>query len=122
MDRPEDLKQTLVYQPSLLSFEPYSDYRRLEDAMRDHISPRDILEEIWTSEIVAGEWEIARLRRYKDQIVALAKTAALRNLLQLTCADAGDDEIADFARRWFTNKSVRKQVISMLRDIGLDPL
>jgi hypothetical protein len=38
----------------------------------------------------------------------------------LAWADAGDDEIEDFARRWFTNKSVRKQVISLLRGIGLD--
>ena len=120
MDQPENLKQALVYQPSLLSFKSYSNYRRLEDAIRDHINPRDILEEIWTSEIVAAEWEIARLRRYKDQIVVSARIAALRSLLQLACADAGDDDIEDLAKRWFTNKSVRKQIRAMLGGIGLD--
>jgi len=77
----EDPKQTLILQPNLLSFESELDYRRLEEVIRGHISPRDILEEMWTSEIVEGGWETARLRRYKGQIVKLAKVTALRNLL-----------------------------------------
>ena len=80
----EDLKQTLILQqPSLLSFESELDYRRLEQLIRDHISPRDILEEMWTSELIEGAWETARLRRHKGQIVKSAKLAALRNLLNV---------------------------------------
>src|SRR5437660_151231 len=99
----EELKQTLRYQPALLTFESQREYQQLEDAIRDHISPRDILEQMWTSEIVETEWETVRLRRYKGQIVNLAKQAALRNLLNLICADADENQIDDFARRWFTN-------------------
>src|SRR5262245_43984616 len=117
MDRPEDIK-TIIHQPSLLRFECYDDYQRLADAIRAHCAPRDILEEMWTQEIIAGEWESAQLRRYKDQIVASAKPAALRNLLQQL--GVADDEIEDLVRGWFTNKSVRKRVSSMLRNIGLD--
>ena len=95
----EDLKQTHIFQPSLLSFESQRDYRRLQDAIRDEISPQDILEEMWTSEIVEGEWEIMRLRRYKSQIVNLARLKSLQNLLPSILPDAGDREIDDFARR-----------------------
>jgi hypothetical protein len=38
------------------------EYRQLGDAIRDHISPQDILEKMWTSEIVQGEWEMARYK------------------------------------------------------------
>ena len=116
----EKLKQTLTYQPALLSFELQHQYRQLEDAIRDHISPRDILEQMWTSEIVETEWETVRLRRYKSQIVNLAKQAALRNLLNLICADADENQIDDLARRWFTNKDVRKRVETLLRSNDLD--
>lgn len=116
----DDLKQALIYQPGLLSFESQREYRLLQDAIRDHISPRDILEEMWTSEIVESEWEIVRLRRHKNQIVNLAKPAALRNLLNSIWADADDDDVDDAARRWFTNKDVRKKVESLLRSNHLD--
>ena len=106
--RTDDLRQSLIFQPSLLSFESQREYRQLEDAIRDHISPQDILEEIWTSEIVEGEWEIVRLRRSKGQIVNLDKLVSLRNLLQLILPHASDAEIDDLARCWFTNKEIRK--------------
>jgi hypothetical protein len=54
MNKREDLKQTLIDQPTLLSFESQRDYRRLEDAIRNHIRPRNILDEMWTSEIIAA--------------------------------------------------------------------
>ena len=76
MDKNDDLKQALLYQPKLLPFESERDYRLLEDAIRNHISPQDILEEIWTSEIIEGEWETVRLRRHKNQIVSLATPSA----------------------------------------------
>ena len=54
-----DLKQALIYQPGLLSFESQREYRLLQDAIRDHISPRDILEEMWTSEIIESDRAVA---------------------------------------------------------------
>jgi hypothetical protein len=117
--KPEDLRQALIFQPSLLSFESQRDYRQLANAIRDHISPQDILEEMWTSEIIEGEWEIVRLRRHKSQIVSLAKPIALRNLLN-TIWDAADDQIDDVARRWFTNKDVRKRVEALLLSNDLE--
>jgi hypothetical protein len=115
-----DLRQSLIFQPSLLSFESQREYRQLADAIRDHISPQDIWEEMWTSEIVEAEWEIARLRRYKAQIVNLEKLVSLRNLLQLILPHASDAEIDDLARRFFTNKEIKKQVITLLASVGLD--
>ena len=120
MDKKDDLKQALIYQPKLLPFESERAYRLLEDAIRDHISPRDILEEMWTSEIIEGEWETVRLRRHKNQIVSLATPVALRNLLSSISVDADDDQLDDLARRWFTNKDVRKRVETLLRSHDLD--
>jgi len=116
----KDLRQSLIFQPSLLSFESQREYRQLEDAIWDHISPRDIVEEMWTSEIVQGVWETVRLRRYKGQIVNLDKLVALRKLLQLILPHASDAEIDDLARRRFTNKEIRKQVDTLLHSIDLD--
>ena len=107
-----DLRQTLIFPPSLLSFELQRDYRQLDDAIRDHISPRDILEQMWIAEIVEAEWETVRLRRHRAQIVKLGKLTALRSLLNAICADADQAEIDDLARRWFTNKAIRKEVRS----------
>jgi hypothetical protein len=104
---------------SLFSFESFGAYSRLETAIRDHIAPRNILEEMWTSEIVEAEWEIMRLRRYKGQIVRSAKLTALRNLLNSISA-ADDDEAEDLARRSFTNKAVKKQVNVILQSVDLD--
>ena len=87
----EKLKQTLTYQlASAILRVRRHDIGSSRNAIRDHISPRDILEQMWTSEIVETEWETVRLRRYKSQIVNLAKQAALRNLLNLICADADE--------------------------------
>jgi hypothetical protein len=63
----KDLKQTLIYQPVLLWLESQRNCQRLKDQIRHHISACDILDEMWTSEIVWGEWEIVRLRRYKGK-------------------------------------------------------
>jgi hypothetical protein len=62
---------------------------------------------MWTLELVEAEWEAQRYRRYENQIVRLAKPAAIRNLLKLTCRDVDDAEIDDLASRWLTEKSRR---------------
>ena len=41
MDKKDDLKQALIYQPKLLSFDSQRAYRLLEDAIRDHISSQE---------------------------------------------------------------------------------
>jgi hypothetical protein len=116
----KDLKQTLISQPHLLRYESQREYQQLADAIRDHISPRDMLEEMWTSEIIEGEWEIARLRRYKGKIINLDRLVSLRNLLQSILPDHSDAEIDDLARRSYTNKEIRKQVDKLLHSIDLD--
>jgi hypothetical protein len=116
----KDLRQSLIFRPNLPSAESQRNYRQLAAAIRDHIRPQNILEEIWTSEIIEGDWEIVRLRRYKGQIVNLDKLVSLRNLLQLILPHASDVEIDDLARRRFTNKEIRKQVDTLLHSIDLD--
>jgi hypothetical protein len=119
MHAPEASKKTLIHQPTLFSFESYRDYRHLEGAIRDHICPQNILEEIWVAEIVEAQWEIQRLRRYKSQIVNSLKLSGLQSLLN-SISDGDDAENADLARRFFTNKAIKKQVNAMLRNFDLD--
>jgi hypothetical protein len=115
-----ELKQLLLYPPILLSFESARDFWQLDEEIRRHICPQDILEEIWTCEIVEGEWERLRLRRQKVQLVRLAKLDALRTLLRSISADTGDEEIDELAHRSFTNKAIRNQVNGLLRSVALD--
>jgi hypothetical protein len=115
-----DLMRTLNHQAALLSFESQRDYGQLENAIRDHIDPRDVWEKMWTLEIVECEWERQRLHRYKAKIIGSAKLTALRSLLNLICVDVSDREIDDLARRWFTNKGIRRKINSMLRSFELD--
>jgi hypothetical protein len=114
-----NLRQTLIYQPALLSFESQRDYTQLEQAIRNYIGPRDTLEEVWTFEIIESEWEMQRYRRHKSQIVALAKPNALRNLMNLVL-DVDESEIDDLASRWYTNKAIKKKINAKLREFGFD--
>ena len=116
----DHLRQLLVYPARLLSFESPRDFAQLDQEIRSLIQPQDILEEIWTCEILEGEWEILRLRRHKIQVIRFAKLDALRSLLRSISPESGDDDIEDFARRSFTNKAVRNQVNTLLRSVGLD--
>ena len=89
MDKKDDLKQALIYQPKLLPFESERAYRLLEDAIRDHISPRDILEEMWTSEIIEGEWEAGRLRRPQEPDCQLGDACSASKSSELDLCGCG---------------------------------
>ena len=116
----DPLKQILLHPTRLLSFESRRDFQQLDKEIQSYIGPQDTWEQIWTCEVVEGMWETVRLRRYKEQLVRLAKSNALRNLLRSILTNTGDGEIDELARRSFSNKAARNRVNSLLRSIDLD--
>ncbi|MDD1518396.1 MULTISPECIES: hypothetical protein [Bradyrhizobium] len=108
-----------IYEPRLLPSESQADFRMMRDAIVAELKPRCAIEQMWTGEIIHGEWEMQRLRRYKDLIVTSARGLALKNLLNiaLNAGDAAD--IDDLAERSVTNKAVRNKVANILRKHGM---
>ena len=74
--------QALFGPPALLEGEDLADYRRLEASVRAAVTPRDVLEEIWTRDFVDLFWETLRLRRLKAKLMRAAAHDGLRKVLQ----------------------------------------
>ncbi len=110
----------LLYSPALLQSESADDFHSLSDAVQQQLMPHEYIEHIWVSDLITGEWEKQRLRRFKMLICQSAVRRAIYNLLKLLFGVAESKEAADLAQRWFTNKSVRRKVLAILRDFGLD--
>jgi hypothetical protein len=55
--------------PPLIPGERADDYERLLAAVTDQIKPADIMETIWTREVVDLQWEIIRYRRIKADLI-----------------------------------------------------
>lgn len=115
----DNLRSIFTCPSALLPSESIRVFNDLEIAIRDHIDPRNVLEEAWTAELRDIEWEMRRLRRFKSQIVSSVRPEALRNLLS-SISDESDDEIEDLARRWVSNKAIRNKITRMLDAAHLD--
>lgn len=71
------------------------------------------------AELIDGEWETLRLRRFKTMIVTAARLPALQNLLTVLLDNSHSDDIHELAERFFTNKTVRRKVGKLLHSHGL---
>ncbi len=110
----------LVHRSNLLSFESQRDHGLLEEAIRNHFGPRNLLDEMWCAEILETTWETNRLQLFKRQILNSAKPAALRNLLGSITDNTDPEGIDELSFRWFSQKSAKKKVAAMLEEAGLD--
>jgi len=110
----------LFHRSNLLSFESQLDYKLLDEAIRNHIGPRNLIEEMWCAEILEGAWETRRLQRFKRQIPNSAKPAALRNLLGSITDNRDPEGIDELAFCWLSQKRAKKKVAAMLVEVGLD--
>jgi hypothetical protein len=108
-----------IYEENLLVSESQWRYTALKNATLEWLEPRDFIEQMWANEIIQGEWEMLRLRRFKSLIVTSARRPAVQNLLQLLLQNSASEDIDDLADRFFTNKGVRRKVGAILRDFGL---
>lgn len=108
-----------IYEPRLLPSESQAHFEMMRDALVAELKPRCVIEEMWVGEIVHGEWEMRRLRGFKDLIVTSARGLALKNLLSIVLNASGAADIDDLAERSVTNKAVRDQVTNILRKHGM---
>jgi hypothetical protein len=114
-----DRELALLYEPSLIVSDSQRSYNSVADAVQQQIAPSDFVEHMWAAELVDGEWETLRLRRFKTMIVTSARLPALQNLLTVLLENSHDNDRAELAERFFTNKSVRRKVGKLLFSYGL---
>jgi hypothetical protein len=55
--------------PPLIPGESAADYKRLLAAITDEIKPADMMETIWTRDVVELQWDIIRFRRIKADLI-----------------------------------------------------
>ena len=108
-----------IYEENLLVSESQYRYTALRNATLEWLKPRDFIEQMWAAEIIQGEWEVLRLRRFKSLIVTSARRPALENLLHLLLQNSASEHIDELADRFFSNKEVRRKVGAILRNFGL---
>jgi hypothetical protein len=72
----------LLETPLLLSGEDPHAYVGLLKAVTADVQPADFIEKMWTSDVVYNQWEILRYRRFKTELVKVAKQEALEGILQ----------------------------------------
>jgi hypothetical protein len=109
----------LIYEPRLLRSESQARFRVMRDAIVAELKPSNAIEQMWICEIIHGEWEMQRLREFKDLILTSARGPALKNLLSIALNASGAADIDELAERFFTNKGVRKKVLDKLRQYGM---
>ena len=103
--------------PILLSSESQDKFNAGWEAVHQWVSPRDMLESMKAADLSYGEWEARRLHRSKDLIIKISIHDALISLLEHLGVY---DRSRALAKAWFTNKRVRKKVLALLGQFGLD--
>ena len=115
-----DLELAQLYEPALLITESPDQHDYLRNSLQQLIQPQTFIEHLWVADLVHGEHEIWRLRRFRGRIIRSNTPQALRNLLGLLTDVSESDEIDYLVAKWFTNKSVKRTVSRILRDLGSD--
>ena len=76
-----DRVKALLSEPLLLPGEDRAAYNELLAAITARVQPRDVIEQLWTSEAVEKAWEAVRQRRYKTALIAANRHQALAAVL-----------------------------------------
>jgi hypothetical protein len=128
--------------PLLLRSESEGEFDQLVRALKAEIQPYGVIEDMYVAEIAIIIWEILRFRRCKMTILNAALRQALINFIdksswrQVPREDRETDytglqlgvelpmseaecerwrKVGDLAKRWFSSKSARQEVSSILR-------
>ena len=96
------LRRPSIFGPApILPGEDPAAYEQLRRQVASSLKPADIIEEIWVHDVVYLEWEILRLRRDKQNLIAAVRATAIeRNLNGLIDAT----EIHALLRGWRAGK------------------
>ena len=110
----------------LLITESADEFDRIKAALYEQIRPCAILEEICVADIVYLTWEIIRYQQCKAHIINAHFRNALTSLLNRLIRDPTqygfevEDSAEELARKWFTDKAIKKQVKELLELHHLD--
>lgn len=125
--RPPHLEYIFDGRP-LLSGESAERYDALRASLVADLKPRDMIEAIWTKDIINFIWEAQRLRRWRSLILEQADLMAVEDLIhpQLRQADPmalltlGGPSANALAASWVSGEGKEKaQVDQILQDRGL---
>jgi hypothetical protein len=141
---------SFLTRPPLLRSESKREFEQLLSALRGEIQPRGVIEDMYVAEITIIVWEILRLRRCKVTILNAAFRQAIRSLIyQSSWQEIPQEEdrefsyldlelgskiafertraererarkVDDLANRWFSSKSAKQKVSSILRSSQKD--
>jgi len=129
---------SFLTRPPLLRSESEREFNQLLSALNAEIQPRGVIEDMYVAEIAIIIWEIVRLRRGKMTILNAAFREALSSFIsnsswqRVPQEDRTDSQfgfeirlseaecervrkVADLAKRWFSSKSAKQEVSSILR-------
>ena len=124
--------------PPLLRSESEREFNQLLSALNAEIQPRGVIEDMYVAEIAIIIWEIVRLRRCKMATLNAAFRQALSSFIsnsswqqvpqedrtesrfgfEIPASEAERErsrKVYDLAKRWFSSKSAKQEVSSILR-------
>jgi hypothetical protein len=116
----------LLPPPGLLITESAAEFDSVRRALEQEIRPRGIIEKMYVADISSILWEILRLRRCKTAIINMGYRTALEHLLYHLLQKQNDfscnvrDQAEALALNWFTDEAVKKQVVILLAQFGLE--
>ena len=87
--RAETADMTVLGSLPLLQGEDQADYERWRAAVIGELKPADLMEKIWTNDIIYLEWEIIRFRRAKANYIRQLAAPDLIPGLALKSGDTG---------------------------------
>jgi len=116
-------RRSLTPELPLLISESREDFNQLYAAIKQEIRPNGPIERMFLFDLCANVWERDRLRRAKAGIINSKFRAALEHLLQHTYPDDdshGRREARELSCEWFTDKTTKRQITSILAQFKLD--
>jgi hypothetical protein len=72
----------LLDSSSLLPGESPEEFRALQEAIIQEISPQSALEWLWTIDLIELSWDVLRYRALRDKVLDISREAAIQSLLE----------------------------------------
>jgi hypothetical protein len=113
--------------PVVLRTENKEEFAKLFEELREEIKPTGFLEQMYVEEVADLTWQAIRLRRVKVATINTALETALKNLLGPIMFGPNyplrpdlSQAVEQLAHDYFLTEDVRKRVLGMLKEAGLD--
>jgi hypothetical protein len=105
--------------PPLLEGEVSEAYDELLARVSGNVKPVDVIEDIWTREVVDYIWENLRLRRVKTSLLAAAVAGALQEILASILDEEKDSKvITALVDEWTAGKPSARNHVSEYLEFG----